>query len=191
MGLNKGRKAEIVRFPDWAFSNKKLLISILRGIFDSDGCFYCHKSYGKYDTEFKKKYDCNPRIHITSISKNLMVDISKALKILGFHPDNIRFNKGNTNHGKNNKDSYGIRVSRINEVIKWFEVEKMSSNPKHITKYLIWRKYGVLPSYTKLEERRKILKGTINPYSYYAGVAERSIAVDISSEIAEPQELLP
>lgn len=190
LGLNKGRKAKIVKFPDWAFSSNSLLISMLRGIFDSDGCFYCHKSYGKYDTAFKKKYHCNPRIHITSISRDLMMDISKSLKILGFHPDNVRINKGNKNSGKNNQDSYSIRVSRISEIIRWFEIEKMSSNPKHITKYLVWRKYGILPPYTKIKDRRKILKGIMNPY-YYAGVAERSIAVDISQEIAEPQELLP
>jgi len=62
---------------------------------------------------------------------------------------------------------YGINVK------KWFNIIG-SNNPKHITKFLVWKKYGFCPPRTTIKERQKFLKGVSDPFSYYAGVGERS-----------------
>ena len=67
---------------------------------------------------------------------------------------------------KNWKDLHKVIVDGGINVNKWFEIIG-SNNPKHITKYLIWKKHGFCPTKTNLKERRKILKGKIDVYSYY------------------------
>ena len=86
---------------------------------------------------------------------------------------------------------YVIEINKIQDIKNWFEKTVIPQNPKHITKYLIWKKFGFCPTNTTLEERRKILKGEINPYSYYkggsAGVANRDRIIESN---IQPQELL-
>ncbi len=38
---------------------------------------------------------------------------------------------------------------------------------KHLTKYLVWKKFGFCPPNTTLPERELILKGELDSYSFY------------------------
>ena len=49
---------------------------------------------------------------------------------------------------------------------KWMN-EIGSKNPKHATKYSVWKTFDFCPPYTSLELRKKILKKEISPYSCY------------------------
>lgn len=167
LGIKTGNKSSNIRIPKWIFVKEKFMIAVLRGIFDSDGSFYCGKCYGKYDNAFRKKYHCQPRIQITSISKNLIIDTFKIMLDLGFHPEKIKSRKEGFKCGRNCKKSYLIRLNRLKEIKNWFKLFKLSANPKHISKFKLWIKFGFCPPSTTLEERRKILKGEININSYY------------------------
>ncbi len=80
------------------------------------------------------------------------------------------------NQQKNRQKAYHIEVSNKPNVDKWFELIG-SNNPKHITKYFVWKKYGFCPPHSTLEMRNRFLKDELNPNTFYAGVGERSNAV--------------
>ncbi|MBS3172708.1 hypothetical protein J4438_03995 [Candidatus Woesearchaeota archaeon] len=167
LGVKKGKKTLIVEFPSWIFFKKEFMIGALRGLFDTDGNFHCKKCYGKYDNNFRKKYHCQPRIEIVSTSKQLIIQVENILREIGFHPGMIMIKKANNKNGKNNSESYKIRIDRLNEIKKWFEELKLSSNPKHISKYYIWREFRFCPPKLTPEERKQILINKIDPYFYY------------------------
>jgi len=52
------------------------------------------------------------------------------------------------------------------QVNKWFDMIS-SKNPKHLTKYQVWKEFGFCPPHTTLDQRKQILKKEISPYSFY------------------------
>ena len=158
LGMQKGNKASTVKFPKWAFSSKKIMKSILRGLFDTDGCVSCEKNYSLKNP----KYHTKIKIHIVSISPNL---IKEANKILNKLEIKNFIKKPYQQKQKNCKLSHRIVIDGGINVDKWFKLIG-SSNPKHITKYQIWKKYNFCPPFTTLDERKRILNGE-NPYNYY------------------------
>jgi intein/homing endonuclease len=167
LGVKKGHKANTVTFPNWIFSKKEFMISALRGIFDTDGNFHCKKCYGKYDNKFRKKYHCQPRILINSTSKRLIFQIIHIMKKLELHPERIKTREKNFSGGKNNKESYFVKLNKLNEIKLWFEELKLSSNKKHISKYLVWKRFGFCPPMLTPSQRENILSNKICPHSYY------------------------
>lgn len=67
---------------------------------------------------------------------------------------------------KNRKDCYHIEVWNSININKWFDIIG-SKNPKHLTKYLVWKKFGFCPPRTSVKERNKFLKGELNPKLSY------------------------
>ncbi len=162
VGLPRGEKAKTVRIPRIFKDDTKLGAHLLRGIFDTDGNIY----FGKYNSPWRKGvlHDV-PRLSITSISKGLIEDIKDIADKLGIKyanpkPSPIRGNRS---------PCFKFEVNRISSLEKWNKLIG-TSNPKHKTKFEIWKRFGFCPSKTSLEERIKILKGDINPNIYYAGV---------------------
>lgn len=164
-----GKKANKAFFPKWILSSEKLMIAALRGLYDADGNFHCKKCYGKYDNSFRKKYHCQPRIILTSTSKKLIIQSFEILKKLGFHPEKIKLRKGGLKNKRNCSKSYIIKINKLDEIKRWFEKIKLSKNPKHITKYLIWKKHGFCPPKLSQNQRKRILNGSLNPNKFYAG----------------------
>ena len=167
LGIKKGKKVDSVKVPKWIFSSREFMVFFLKGLFDTDGNFGCKKCYGRYDNEFNKKYHTQPIVRIDSISKQLLVDVFEIMKRLDLHPEKIKMRKGGLKCGKWCMDSYFIKLNKRDEIKTWFETLKLSSNPKHIDKYLIWKKFGFYPPKINSIERKEILKGKINPYFYY------------------------
>src|SRR3989344_5274479 len=141
LGIQKGKKVYTTKFPEWIFNSNELMIAGLRGLFDTDGCFNCQKCYGKYDNKFRKKYHCQPRVLITSTSKKLIYQSFEILMSLGLHPTKVEMREKGVICGKKCERSYTIKINRLNEIHKWFDVFNLSSNPKHVTKYLVWKKF--------------------------------------------------
>lgn len=167
LGIPRGIKEELF-IPEWIKFNKKYLTRFLRGFLDTDGCVSCQKNYSIKNNKLHTQI----RIYLVSTSKNLMEEICQCLKLLNikyiFYHSKVQANS------KNNKDSYYVRVCGGVQVNKWFNIIG-SNNPKHKTKYQIWKEFGFCPPHTSLEERKRILKREISPYlCYKAGVPERS-----------------
>ncbi len=141
--------------------------STLRGLFDADGSFNCKRCYGKYDNEFRKKYHCQPRIEIRLTSEKLIKQIFVIIQRLDLFPSSIKIRPEGFFCGKNCRESYLIRLNRLKDIKQWFENLQLSNNPKHLTKYFMWKKYGFCPPYTTVKDRKAILNGEIDPYLYY------------------------
>jgi len=114
LGLKKGNKIkQQIDIPKWILKNKRLKSNCLRGLVDTDGCFYVdiHK--------IKNKYYFNPGIDFCTHSLPLFLSVKKILEDLNYHPT------GEKTH---------IRLRRENEIIRYFK-EVGSSNSKHILKF--------------------------------------------------------
>lgn len=167
LGFQKGKKCKIARIPEYIMKSKnsELWKSVLRGIFDTDGCFYCKKNYGKYHTEWSKKYHTSPRIKFGLTSKELVRQIGILLNRI-----DIDYKKSERTEGiiseKNCSTVYMLNIWKLDSINKWFE-KIGSSNPRQITRYKIWKKFGFLPPYTNLNQRKQILTNKLNPYDFY------------------------
>lgn len=166
LGFPKGKKVEIASVPSWIISsNIKTKRAFIRGLFDTDGCIFMQKDYTKYSNTFNSNYHTKSRIRITSISKRLMEEVSFLLSSLKFR-HTVRWREGGFRHNRNNSSSYFVEINSIQDVHRFFK-EIKPNNPKHITKYLIWKKFGFCPPKTTLSQRKDILKNAISPYNSY------------------------
>ena len=156
LGIPIGVKRELF-IPGWIKENKKFSLRFLRGFLDTDGCVSCQRNYSIKNNKLHTQI----RIYLSCCSKNLMGEIYGILQGLGFKctlKEDKRTRKGWNNF-------YSIKVSGGVQANKWFKLIG-SKNPKHITKYQIWKSFGFCPPYTTLEERKEIIKKEIPPYSF-------------------------
>lgn len=157
LGIPSGVKGEL-SIPKWIKDDKKCLLTFLRGFFDTDGSIFCQRNYSIKNNKFHTQI----RIYLSCTSKRLMYDIYESLKSLGYKV--LIYSYKPSKGGKRN--SYTVKISGGIQVNKWMK-EIGSKNPKHITKYSIWKTFGFCPPYTSLELRKKMLKKEISPYSCY------------------------
>ncbi|MFH1586635.1 MAG: LAGLIDADG family homing endonuclease [Candidatus Diapherotrites archaeon] len=161
LGVKVGRKEEL-EIPEWIKNDENFSKAFVRGLFDTDGCIY----YGTNHTA-KSNLHIVGRIIITSTSKNLMHGVSAILS-------KIRLKHSIKERRKTNgeKNVFVVEVQRPHE--KKFMSLIGSHNQKHLNKFKIAQIFGFCPPYTTPLERRKILKGELNPLSLYARVPKRS-----------------
>ena len=120
LGLPLGKKFEL-EIPKEFVNEKELLVSCIRGIFDTDGGLYLEK----------KNHKLYPRIYITTISLRLVEQLTILFNSLG-----LRATKWIDNyHPKGNRlKSYKVETRGVEMLHKFFrEIEP--KNPKHILKY--------------------------------------------------------
>ena len=119
IGIRPGNK-ENVAFPDALKVNDiQILTSFLRGLFDTDGSLYFKSRYG-----YEKYY---PEIKLELFSKNLILEVGKILKMLGFNP-NIYLRK---NVGIISLNGIGA-LKRWEKMIGW-------SSQKNLNKLNNWK----------------------------------------------------
>ena len=135
----------------------KTLLSIARGVFDTDGSFWCEKSNAKTSVEWKRTHNYKPEISYTSCSIVLLKQIQKILSENEIYSILKVKNKKGYFYGRNVNVAYSLKIRRKNDILKFFSVVK-PNNPRHITRYEVWRKIGYLPPKTSILERRKILE---------------------------------
>lgn len=157
LGIPSGIKGELF-IPKWIKNNRIYTISFLRGLLDTDGSIYCDKNHSIKNPVYHTKI----KLSICNTSKNLIYEVNKLLNKLKIK----NFIKYQKSKNKLWKDSYYIMVDAGINVKRWFDIIG-SKNPKHITKFDIWKKFGFCPPRTTLEQRKKILKNRLNPYSLY------------------------
>lgn len=61
---------------------------------------------------------------------------------------------------------HNIFISGKNRLEKWIKIIGFN-NPKHLSKYLIWKKYGFCPPRNTLKDRIKILNNELDIHSFY------------------------
>jgi len=157
LGFQYGKKAYVAKIPEWILhsNDKKVYAAVIRGIFDTDGCFYCGKSYAPTSVEWKRTHNYIPHIFFSSCSLELINQIKLLLTFFEIKTI-IKIRKAGIFNGKKQKELYNLIITKKNDVIKFFN-EIGSSNPKHATKYEIWKKQGYLSPKTTLIERRNYL----------------------------------
>lgn len=118
VGIKAGNKVKNkVEVPKWIFGDRKFIISLLRGIFDTDGCVY-------------RKYDNYVQIQFKFAGYTLLKSVRDALIKLDYNPTKIQ--KGyNISKGKIYWKFY---LSRQNEVKRFF-FEIKPANVKHIERF--------------------------------------------------------
>ncbi|MAG91513.1 hypothetical protein CMO83_02455 [Candidatus Woesearchaeota archaeon] len=158
LGFQIGHKSSVAKIPDYIVNSKdmKIIKAVIRGIFDSDGSFWCERSRAKTSTEWKKTHNYHPEMCISSCSNILLEQIRILLNKLGVESQvRLKHIKGFKNN-RNISDSYQLNIRKIAEIEKFFYIIK-PSNPRHQTRYQVWKKLGYLDPYTKIEDRLKIL----------------------------------
>ncbi|MFH1053318.1 MAG: LAGLIDADG family homing endonuclease [Candidatus Woesearchaeota archaeon] len=158
LGFEIGRKAHKVMIPDWIMNSSDTNIkkAVVRGIFDTDGSFWCEKSRSKSSSTWKRTHNYHPELSITSISKELLTQIKEILDQLNIKSKIDIKNKKGIKCDRNISNSYALRVRRIQDIKNWFRIIK-SNNPRHQTRYSVWLKFGFLKPYTNYHDRKKLL----------------------------------
>jgi len=115
MGLKIGGKVrQQVDVPFWIKNSDYFSKACLKGLFDTDGCFYIDKH------RYKNKIYFNCGMCFRNYSLPVLLFFKTKLEQLGLHP---------THNTK-----FSICLRRENEIIKYFQIVG-SSNPKHLNKF--------------------------------------------------------
>lgn len=125
--MQAGPKSITARIPECIMKRKKLSISCMRGVFDTDGCFTLKKS-GKY-----------PVITFAMKSNALLVQLGKILDSLEIRwcvCFDVPYYDWRTR--KAYTKSY-LSINGKENVEKWFGIVG-TSNPKHAKKYERYKK---------------------------------------------------
>jgi len=169
-GFVAGKKAYSVSIPDRIYRShdKLILSSILRGIFDTDGSFWCERPRTKRGRLLN--LNTLPVICFTSCSKKLVYQIQGLLSLFRIN-STIRKREGNIFRcNRTVSESYMVLIRRKKDVLLFFKIIG-SSNPKHLTKYNLWKRLGFLKPKTTLMERLAVLsenenqKGSLQKWS--------------------------
>lgn len=126
--LPQGEKYNSLSIPELFLNDEKLIISFIRGVFDTDGCICFKKRY--------KNAPYYPVISLCSKSYRFIREISDELKILGFRVGTYNYKV------KDDRFKLGYNlISRIDlygqyNFVLWNNFVKFSS-PKHLSKIKI------------------------------------------------------
>ena len=138
----KGTKTDIPKIIQKSdIENKK---AFLRGLFDTDGTMYPMRQNGKYT---------RLRLRISLISGKLINSVKMICDELGIKYSNPSPRK--VGKRRPNK-TYIFEINKKDSIEKWFSIVK-SQNPKHTTKFYLWKKIGHLSPRTTVKERKCIL----------------------------------
>lgn len=132
--------------------------AFLRGYLDTDGSITFDKKI-QNTNQFKKKYNYYPQILFSSVSKQLMLDVQKLCPEEGFKC-NVLIQKSKN---PQEKTKFRIQILGVKGITTWMK-NIGTNNPTKRSRYEIWLKYGFGPPNTTYEQRKKVLKGELNPY---------------------------
>ena len=125
VGFEMGNKVmHQIDIPTWIKNNKVFSRECIRGLFDTDGCFFLHRYISK-----GKKYSYL-KIAFTSASLPLLSSVAETLINFGF---NVRISK-------NHKD---VQIEDSKYVLKFIN-EIGSHNFKHLEKIKKWKVAGAV-----------------------------------------------
>lgn len=147
LGFPRGKKENKIVLPKKIF-DKKFTTSFLRGFMDTDGSIVFQKKY--------KKIYYYPKINIELSDSKLILDIKGMFDKLGFtysFCSRLRKHK----YTKNWYKGYSIDIYGKENLERWYK-EIKSNNPKHTSKYQVWKKFGHCPPRLTTPDRLRLLK---------------------------------
>lgn len=124
IGLPLGPKTDI-SLPKMFTKKQELLASMLRGIFDTDGCLYIER----------KKNKLYPRVEFKTVSNTLATEIRESLEKLGLRATKYCLLRKEENWN----NLYTVATRGEVMLDKFFETIK-PANPKHIKKFNLYHK---------------------------------------------------
>lgn len=115
IGLKKGNKIrQMVDIPEWIKNSPDYSLACIRGLVDTDGCFYKHKY------RVNNKWYSYDKINFTSRSLKLIQSVKKIMMRIGLNPMVDR--RGD------------IRLNSMKDIKRYLKIVG-SHNPKHIKKF--------------------------------------------------------
>jgi len=164
IGFPIGKKTHTVRTPQSVIDTGNAVIfgAFLRGYFDADGSLsFQRRKRGGYG-EFKRTYHYYPRLFLKSASKDLIhFDIKNMLD-----STNFRHRIYNRTKLEGKYLSYAAVMKGPAQLDLWIK-EIGFSNPVHLTKYHVWKRFGFCPPRTTLNQRLVMLSGKLDPKTFY------------------------
>lgn len=163
-GFPIGKKTFTVRTPQVVMNTGNAVVfrAFLRGYFDADGSLSFQRRKCGWYSEFKRTYHYYPRLFLESASKGLIhVDVKSMLDSINF-----RHRIYNRTRLKGGYRSYATVIKGPVQLDLWMK-EIGSSNPVHLTKYQVWKRFGFCPPRTTLNQRLAILSGKLDPKTFY------------------------
>jgi len=149
IGIPAGRKASIVEIPAVILEDGRYVRACIRGIFDTD-----------FSLTFKKKHrrvHYYPVISFSSVSLRLRDQMLHLLSESGFR--NIyAFDRIQVTRTGTPVQVHELYISGVAELERWMTLIG-TSNPRHQTKYLLWKEFGSCPPGTSLAQRVDMLNG--------------------------------
>lgn len=137
LGLPKGKKTFDISIPLEIYSSREKMISLVRGVFEADGCLYF--SFSK-----KIAYPSYPRIEIKTSSPMLVKQLRGFFLSEGFK---VYVKKGRT---------FSLQISGESMLNLWKEKIGFPSL-KNKTKYALWKSKGFYTPYTNLKNRLELI----------------------------------
>jgi len=142
LGVFKGKKTFTMFLPDSLLSDGAIMHSILRGLFEADGCLYFSKSKNI-------EYPSYPRLEIQNSSEVFVKQINAFLNREGF----ITYVRKGKNRG-----TFAILISGEKMLEKWRGLIGFVSL-KNESKYQFWKAKGFYMPHTPLKDREKLCAG--------------------------------
>ncbi|MAG45560.1 MAG: hypothetical protein CMH63_02180 [Nanoarchaeota archaeon] len=146
-GAPSGSKLKVT-IPFWILKNEDYSKRFLRGLFDTDGTIYFDKN-----RSCKNPINNRPDIKLASVSEKLIKQVYDILKKFGLNPMMKKPYKGK----KDKNRVYAVRIYRKLD-IEYFIKEIEFKNPKHYTKWLVFKKVGYCLPKTTLNQRLDFLE---------------------------------
>ncbi|MBU3905295.1 MAG: hypothetical protein KJ906_04070 [Nanoarchaeota archaeon] len=148
-GIPTGSKAKSICVPDIIKkSYKNIKFAFLRGLADTDFSLMFKAKSAKHERHYY------PTISASFASKKLVKDIIEILDEMNFK---TAFTESSGKRlGKIHK-CYRLDINGRENLERWMGLIGFN-NPKHYTKYLIWKKFGFCKPKTTLEQRRRFLE---------------------------------
>jgi intein/homing endonuclease len=156
LGFPYGNKSTTVKVPNFILNsnNKEIIKSFIRGLFDTDGCISFRKrTQGKY-SEFKRVHHYYPVIKFSSVSKQLIQNLTILLQKLEY--DKIKFYIYKPK--KKTENLRYIIVLYGDDKSNKFLKEIKPKNPVKLSRFLLWKKIGFCPANLTYNQRLEMLK---------------------------------
>lgn len=150
LGLPFGKKSAIT-IPAYFLQDVDMTRVVLRGLFDGDGSLSFKSKDGLAHTY--------PVISYSSISEPLMRQLQEQLRRLEFViPQKL---------WKRDNGTCYLAINGNANYERWMNTIGFN-NPKHLTKVVLYERYGEVPPATDLVERVKLIRGTIVLSEFYS-----------------------
>ena len=154
LGLPVGNKINLQHIPKFIIENNKL------------APFLCGFADGDMSLNFSKNYagiPIYPEISCTLSNKGLLRDIVGSLESFGFHVS-TKYNIQRVREGIEHTE-HRFFLSGNDQIERWMHIIGFL-NPKHITKYLLWKRDEYCESKTTTFERIFMLNNKIPQSSF-------------------------